>query len=270
MIYNSKIDLFKIKESGQCFRWNIIPTFPNNIGDIKEQYTAFNVPLDNTNVSFKQRNNELMIPEGDLYKTYLDLDYDYSLANEILKESTPNFADVYESLRGIYILNQPFFETCISFIISQNNNIPKIKTTINKICGGKYNPFPNALELLNSLETNDFSLGYRKDYIINFCVGYLNGEFNHFKCLSPYECVKQGREIEFAKSEEVIEELCSVKGIGPKVASCIALFTLNCKDVIPRDVWVKRIEEQFNIKWCKEYAGYQQQMLFYAIRNKLI
>lgn len=267
----SKIDLDKIYNSGQCFRWEKYENIYTSQDKLDIHCNKYMIPLNEESLTLSYDRNELVInPHNKLYETYLDLDFDYSKVNEILQDENPKFAELFHSLMGIFILNQPFFETCISFIISQNNNIPKIKTTIKRICGGDSNRFPNASELLESLNKDNFSLGYRKDYIINFCIDYLNGDFNDLENLSLYECYQINRDVECADTSDIIERLCSIRGIGPKVASCIALFTLGCKDAVPRDVWVKRIEERYNIKWNERYAGYQQQMLFYAIRNHMI
>lgn len=155
-----------IANSGQCFRW-------------VEQDDSYKVPVNND--IFEFNNDNLLTPKEDLY---LDNNCDYNLMKTEIVEYNPELKYLYESVNGMRILNQPFFETCISFIISQNNNIPKIKNSIRKICGGEMNPFPDAEALIKLLEKDSFSLGYRINYIKLFCERYLNGDLDELKKIS--------------------------------------------------------------------------------------
>lgn len=294
----SKLDLNKIANSGQCFRWQhqqhsntyIIPVL-DTVAELKQAAdNRINIMQNNTGNNFTQNMNIF-------WTTYLDANRNYDDMYQNLMSSTQDetLRKAYSFSYGIHILNQPFFETCISFLISQNNNIPRIKNTINKICSvaSKANndknsdtisdnmspyPFPNAEKLLKLVHDDidgKLGLGYRKEYIEQFCKHYLNGEFAVLEKISPlYNVANKTKtcslQMQDTSSSDIIDVLKQYKGIGEKVACCIALFSLGCIDCIPKDVWIKRAEQQYDINWIPEYAGYQQQLIFYAQQCRII
>lgn len=207
-----------------------------------------------------------------IWKQYFDLDRDYSAIKEYLLANDPSLKSAINQMWGIRLLNQDFFETLISFIISQNQQIPRIKRIIAEISGnyGKMldediYTFPDAVTII---EAGDEGLkkcktGFRAPYIIDACRKYINGELNQaMETKNYYECV---------------EELKKIKGVGDKVANCVALFSLGHREAFPVDVWIKRIMEElyfgeertvsdiaeFARGKYGEYGGYAQQYLFY-------
>ena len=147
----------------------------------------------------------------------------------------------------------------MSFIISQNNNIPRIKGCIEKLCG-RFNGFPSAYQILkHDREGLDgLGLGYRQEYI-------LEAAFMYSCCTEEY--------LRSLTYEGAMKFFTSWHGIGPKVANCICLFGLGHKEAFPRDVWIKRIEaEHFGGRFPKEnysgFAGVLQQYIFFYERNK--
>ena len=145
----------------------------------------------------------------------------------------------------------------ISFIISQNNNIPRIRKSIEKICAENNGKFPEWYDLIN-MDLADKGLGYRDKYIRNACYTRAT-TFTDDDLESGYANAKA--------------QLMKIKGIGEKVANCILLFSLHYLDSFPQDVHIKRIlDREYNGKlpdWAKgKYAGLFQQYLFYYTISK--
>lgn len=261
---------------GQCFRWEI---------EDDGSYTgvAFSKAV---NISCKD--NTLVIknitPEEFTcqWKDYLDLDTDYNMIRVRLSNDT-NVKTAMDYGWGIKILNQEIFECLISFIISTQNTIPRIKkivSTLSQMYGNKielsgkpYYAFP-TLDQLSNVTVDDLSslkAGYRASYIVDAVNKIKSGEvdISHLKEM-PYDKAKH--------------ELMKIKGVGPKVADCVLLFSCGKKEAFPIDVWVKRTMQTLYLGYdAKEkeihsfadehfgkYAGVAQQYLFYYAReNKL-
>ncbi len=200
-----------------------------------------------------------------IWKTYFDLERDYVAIisrfkdDEYLKKST-------EEYYGIRVLNQEPWEALCSFIISQNNNIPRIKGIIKRLCenfgedlGGIYS-FPSAekLSTLNAEDLSPLRSGFRAKYIIDAAQKVANGEIDFDKIIESD--ISYGR-----------EELMKIKGVGPKVAECCLLYGCKKSDAFPIDVWVKRImSEMYPDGLCKcayPEIGIAQQYLFHWRRN---
>lgn len=251
-------------ECGQCFRF----TPSGNGYEGIAQGTVFHLEqIDSNTVFFKD------ITREDFEKTarrYFDLDRDYNEANEYLcKDSIIKKA--YESAKGIRIFNQNPFEALISFIISQNNNIPRIRGIIERLCEafgteiskGKYS-FPNADSMRDISEENLSVLraGFRSKYIIDAVGKVLSGEIRPEMLESlPYE--------------DAFNMLLKIRGVGPKVANCVLLFGAGHMEAFPVDVWIGRALKAFYgdgpVPDFGRFGGLAQQYLFvYARENKLI
>ena len=209
--------------------------------------------------------------DPDYFYHYFALDADYSGYFERL-HSFPELARESEAGKGIRLLRQNAVEMIISFIISANNNIPRIKGIIERLCvaAGKSTPdgghaFPTREELL-PLSVADYSAlgaGYRDAYLYS-AVRTVTDEFvSEVKALS---------------ADEARKKLLTVKGIGPKVADCIVLFGLSHWDSFPVDTWMKQAlmtEEldtpakihDFYMARYGELAGLAQQYIFHYARN---
>lgn len=255
---------------GQCFRW-VKEKNGSYTGVAKNK--VINVSSEGENVTF------LNISESEfreVWEDYFDLKRDYETiidvlsGNEVLKESV-------QFGKGIKILRQDFFECLISFIISANNNIPRIQKIINTLSrlygekitfnGMEYYSFPSPESLRNITEKDlePLHAGYRAKYIVKAVNQFLSGEVD-------FERIKTMPE------KEARESLMKISGVGPKVADCILLFAFGRFDVFPTDVWVKRVmgelfgaEEKKACEMGKEmfgeYAGIAQQYLFYKRRS---
>lgn len=221
---------------------------------------------------------EIETDDVDYFYTFFDLDTDYSKIKEELKKD--NFLKSAVNYGyGIRILKNDAYEMIISFIISANNNIKRIKNSINYLCSNfgtyikdkGYYAFP-TLHQLKNVSIEDYKkagLGYRAEYMYE-TVQYLTEDM-----------------IENLKNLNHTEQfnfLVSLKGIGEKVANCILLFGLNCKNVFPVDTWINKVyntltnSNQTNRKFITKeltdrygnLAGYAQQYFFYYFRdNKL-
>ena len=199
---------------------------------------------------------------------YFDFNRDYTeiikaiSSNEVLKKAA-------EYGKGIRVLNQEPWETLCSFIISQNNNIKRIKGIIERLCEnfgddmGGYFTFPTP-EKLAGLSPEDLAVlrsGFRAKYILDAAQKVSNKEIdlNNLKNLSCVDAQK---------------ELMKIKGVGPKVADCALLFSHRHIEAFPKDVWIKRAMEvlfEGNLpKEAEKYAGIvQQYIFFYARETKL-
>lgn len=214
---------------------------------------------------------------------YFDLERDYGEIKKFIVERNPELEEIVRENEGIRLLNQDFFETLLSFIISQNNRIPQIKKVVADISAsrGQYLfsagdhdlysfPAPEALEGVCEAEFRERKTGFRAAYLCDAVSRVLSGELdeNVLKAADIQDCEKM---------------LCNVKGIGSKVANCIMLFSLEKREAFPIDVWMKRILEQMYFKgeeksktelaaFAREkygvYGGYAQQYLFAYAREK--
>ena len=273
-----------IFECGQAFRWYLEDdgsytiVHRNRILNIKRE--GEDIILSNTNRSEFQR----------VWYNYFDLDRDYGKIKKQLSKD-PILEEAIEFGKGIRILNQDPFETTISFIISANNQIPRIKKSIELISkkygeeipiydstspsyktSHKYFSFPKAEVLAKAKEKNleeNCKVGYRAKYIVNTSNMISTGQIELAKLFK-------------LPTEEAQELLMQLPGVGPKVSNCILLFSLNKNDAFPVDVWVKRVMEYFYFKkdtklkdisiYGKEkfgtLGGFAQQYLFYYAREK--
>ena len=275
-------DVGKIFDCGQCFRFDKV----ENSSHQKE----FSGVAFGRFVSFAQDENTLYIygstaEEYELiWKEFLAIEKEYSLIDkEILASYKSEALERAVSYgNGIRILAQDGFETVISFIISQNNNIPRIKKIIESLCqkcgepiyiGEEMKnhlsgcsslcafPTPEAIYALGEQGLFDLKTGFRAKYIYDAVSRIIDGRLN----------------LSLVESEEnidrAIEYLSTVKGIGIKVASCILLFGFAKYDAFPVDVWMKRVGEKYfpeqkelSGKCFGRYAGIAQQYLFYYER----
>lgn len=264
-----------IFECGQAFRWYV---------EEDESYTAIhkgkiiNVKRNGRDIIFLNTN---MADFNDVWYEYFDLGRDYGKIKEELSKD-PILKEVIKFGEGIRILNQEPFETTISFIISANNQIPRIKRSIELITQhyGKsvgsykdkeYFTFPDPETLANvdyeELE-RDSRVGYRAKYIVETSNMIKNKEVD----------LDELYKLPTDKAKEILLKL---PGVGPKVANCILLFSLNKNDAFPVDTWVKRVMESLyfkegaSIKRISQYAeenfgslgGFAQQYLFYYARE---
>lgn len=280
--WNEKIETknFNLKntlECGQCFRWE-------NIDDNK--YIGI---IEDRVIEVKQDGKYLYISSNkkenlkEVVVKYFDLNTDYSKIESEIIGIDNNIFKVVKNTSGLHFVNQPLFETIISYIISANNNIKRISKSVDKIsymCGKKveykgktYYLFPTPEEL-SRLEIKDLEVagtGYRAGYIYTTIRKIINEK-------DVLENIKN------MSTNEARAKLQSYMGIGRKVADCILLFSLKRREVFPVDVWIKRIitslyfDNEVSTKDILEFAdkkfgknaGIVQQHLFMNVRENII
>ena len=264
-VYITGIEEFDLKQTldcGQAFRWE------ETHG--KWQGIAFNKPLvlekdaKGTIILYNTTKEEF----NSIWKDYFDLERDYSkIIEEISNNEILKVASLYG--RGIRVLNQEPWETLCSFIISQNNNIKRIKGIISRLCqsfgeeiNGFYTfPTPQKIAELSLEDLSHLRSGFRAKYILDAAQKVALGEVD----LSKLKDLPIG---------DAREELMKIKGVGPKVADCALLFSHNHIEAFPKDVWIKRaMDVLFDGKLpenAQKYAGIvQQYIFFYARETKL-
>ena len=252
---------YKTFECGQCFRWNAVGEddyVGTACGRTARVYT---------------RGGSAMIDcaPGDLgfWRDYLDMDTDYAAARESVMRGE-YLTECARTGEGIRILRQDKWEALCSFIISQCNNIPRIKGIVERLCGlfgepletpwGVKHAFPDAERVarLEEPELAPLHAGYRAPYIINAARAVASGEID----------------LEAAAAmdgDAARAYLKTLSGVGDKVANCAVLFGLHRLDAFPIDVWIRRALKEhmppdFDPKSLGEYAGLAQQYMFFAER----
>lgn len=239
-------DLYQMYESGQCFRW-----IPMRFGD-------YVIPINGKRIEVICNQQFLMVHDDDAraVKKYFDLKTNYlEIETEVYHTHDKYLIKCYEFGKGIRILRQDLWETLITFIISQNNNISRIKKTVAEICNGSHFPTP---EEFMEMDLSNKGLGYRDKYIKDACKHFTNPKY--VKLLH-------------SKDHEVTRDaLKDILGVGDKVADCVRLFGLRHLEAFPIDTHIKQvIDREYSGKmpdWVQsKYAGVFQQYMFYYETN---
>jgi N-glycosylase/DNA lyase len=265
-------------ECGQCFRWN---------REDDGSYTGvahgkvLNVSKHGEKIVFSN------VDEADfenIWENYFDLTRDYSTIESSLSKIDDNMINAVSYGTGMRILNQDPWETLISFILSANNGVPRIKGIIKKLGeaygreigefrGKMFYSFPTA-ECLADLSVSDIracGTGYRDKYILE-------------SARMVVEDSSLLDKIGIMEIKEARKALLNFPGVGPKVSDCILLFSMGRANAFPIDVWVKRVMEYFyldEINACGNIAGFadehfgelkgfaQQYLFYYARQNNI-
>jgi len=257
MEYFIETDFFNAEMTltgGQAFRWRRIK------GD------CFFGIAGNRRARIKRETSGIMLTAGDndrqFWENYFDINTDYSAIIDCFSQDL-TLRKACEYAHGLRVLKQEPFETLISFIISQNNNIPRITGIIERLCerhgeefAASCYAFPTA-EALAQADLSAIGAGYRARYINDAARKVKSGEID---LTALYEM----------QTEEARQELLKITGVGEKVADCVLLFAYG-KSTFPRDVHIKRVLEQYypsGLPACVAgYEGIAQQYLFEYIRN---
>ena len=245
---------------GQAFRW------------IKKENGSIHGIIENKIIDVEQRDNRIIFRNIEDEETkkliikYFDLERDYKKICEGLC-GDESFKKAFSEYEGIRILKQDSWEALCSFIISQNNNIPRISGIIDRLCrifGERINyedyTFPSyeRLKGITADELTPLRAGFRAKYIADAVEKLNSGEISL-------------EEIEKMPIEEARQELCKIKGVGPKVAECALLYGFGRIEAFPVDVWVKRIMAEMYPDGLPEIfkgnEGIAQQYLFHWRRN---
>lgn len=282
----SHFSVSQIAESGQCFRWLPVAGVASIASIAGVADGAGERPLTGC-YSIVSAGKRAVVCERDddhaftlwcecaadipYWEVYLTVRDDYDSLYAQLDDADSFTHRASQDFPGMRILRQELFETIASFIISQNNNISRIKKSVAEMCGdselvkrgfvtvaesASRPAFPDAEQLSERLDAKGFGLGYRLRYMQQLCDDWTGGEY-----------VLLRDSASTISTPEAISMLTEHLGIGAKVASCIALFALHRLDALPRDVWVKRAEQGHGVKWIDSIAGFQQQLVFEEVRR---
>ena len=257
----TSLDLGETLDCGQSFRWR-------DNGDGSFTGVAYEklvtVSMQNGDLHIKNTTKQDF---EKIWRNYFDLDLDYDSIRSSIGEIHPVLKEASAYAPGIRILRQEPWEALCTFIISQNNNIKRIKGIVDRLCvsfGNKigdtdFYTFPKP-EILAELTPDDLAplrAGFRNKYIIDASRKVASGEVDLEKCRNvPYD--------------EARAELCKIKGVGNKVADCTLLFGMHRIEAFPIDVWMRRAMEKLFPNMTGEdfgeYAGIAQQYIFHYAR----
>ncbi len=262
-------------ESGQSFRWNKIDdayygVVEERILKISQQGTVLHVE------SSTSEDETTFLP---YLRHYLDLGRDVpKLLAEV--DNDPYIHRTIQTLWGMHILNQELWETIASFILSQNNNVSRIRGIIRRLSeryGKKLRiaayedysfPSPHALATATEADLLACGTGYRASYLQDTARAVISGELE----------LTSLKKLSYPEAKQA---LIRRKGIGEKVADCICLFSLGHLAALPIDVWIKRIFEtlylrrrathreirEFAYNYFGDGVGYAQQYLFHYVHE---
>lgn len=288
------IDNFSVAQTfdcGQSFRFKVSKTTEP---DLREIYRADGIAFGKA-ISFIQPSDDSLIitpctlkEYREIWEHYLAFDVDYTVIREEMRKTRPTDSALLRAMevgKGIRILRQAPWETLCTFIISQNNNIPRITSLVAKLCQAAGTaippvttvdgPYPNvqfkkeelfsfpAPEAVKELGIDGiFALktGFRASYIYDAASKLISGETDISSIFK-------------LPTDLAAKKLCTIRGVGPKVAACTLLFGFEKNDAFPIDVWVKRVLAEYYPDGITpqdfgDYAGLAQQYLFYYQRYK--
>ena len=261
VITQTQFHIGQICHSGQCFR---MKQLENGRYSVVAYGKYLEVEQNGDAITFYCEQEEF----DSLWKSYFDLDTDYRIYMEEIDPKDTYLKQAATFGEGIRILRQEPWEMIISFIISQQNNIKRIRKCVETICerygtakisenGVVYYEFPTMeqLSLATEEELRACNLGYRSKYIVKTTKSLLDGEVN----------LEALQKMEF---QEAKKELLKLTGIGVKVAECICLFGLHHMDGFPVDTHINQVLEKqyqggFPFERYQGYAGILQQYIFY-------
>ncbi len=254
------LDLRQTLDCGQSFRWT-----ENADG-------SFNGIAYGRKVKVRLEGDILYIENStcadfeNIWKNYFDLDLDYGKIRDEIKKIHPVLSEAAEYASGIRILRQEPYEALCTFIISQNNNIKRIKGIVQRLCecfgeeiseGAYAFPTPQKMAELTVDSLAPLRAGFRSRYLIDAAQKVSHGEVDLESC----------RTLEYDKARA---ELMKITGVGVKVADCTLLFGMHRVEAFPIDVWMKRAMEKLFPNMCAEdfgeYAGIAQQYIFHYSR----
>ncbi len=255
----SCFDLKNTFDCGQCFRWDENPD-GSYTGIVRGK--SLHIFRKNGTIILEGCTEEDM---NNIWKDYFDLDQSYDSIREEITSLCPALSSAVESINGIRILRQEPWEALCSFIISQNNNIPRIKGIVSRLCENFGTPcnggygFPSA-DTIAGLTADDLAplrSGFRARYIIDAAQKVSSGQVDLEKMRS-------------APIADCRKELMTITGVGAKVAECTLLYGLHRLEAFPIDVWMKKALSTLFSGVSPEslgaYAGVAQQYIFHYSR----
>lgn len=258
------VDSFSMEHiinSGQCFRWKKTATDTYE-GVAKGHHLTIIQHPGEDSALFKCSLAEFK----NLWYDYFDFGRDYQSIKNKVPESDAFLTSAVRFGSGLRILNQDAWECLITFIVSQQNNIPRITGIIDRLCntfgelkekgGIRYRCFPSPQQIIDKYHLlGNIGLGYRDKYVLAAAIKVSDELYN----------LEDLREVDSITCTNRLKEFY---GVGDKVANCISLFGLGHTDAFPIDVWIRRIIDEyyngdFDIAQYSPYSGIIQQYMFY-------
>lgn len=255
------MELDSTLDCGQCFRWSRTPAGWAGV-------------VDGRSVLARMEGDTLLLEgpdetERDFWSRYFALDVDYPALLARYQAGNRRLAACVAENPGIRVLRQPFFETLCTFILSQNNNIPRIRGLVERLCalcgsplenGQHAFPTPEQLAACTEEQLATLRAGWRAGYLADATqkvLGHLPGP----EALTA---------LPLADAQAA---LMTIHGVGPKVADCTLLYGLGRWDAFPLDVWMKRAMAQLFPRGipvcCRGTQGIAQQFIFAYARAHL-
>lgn len=272
------LDLAQTLDCGQCFRWAPEDASGSWVGVVAGRAVR---ARQSTEGALELTGLAGPLPEAEpaFWREYFALDLNYPALLERMSAAHKSLKECIAAAPGIRVLRQPFFEALVTFLISQNNNIPRIKGIVSRLCeglgealpgpGGPYYAFPTPERLAACApeELAYLRAGWRVEYILDAARRVTEGR------LDPEAL----RALPLARAKEILMEC---KGVGPKVADCTLLYGLGRWDAYPIDVWIKRADRALFTARVKDPAAYlnrrtgncagiAQQYIFAWVRTSL-
>ncbi|MCL1846201.1 MAG: DNA-3-methyladenine glycosylase 2 family protein [Defluviitaleaceae bacterium] len=284
-------DLAQTLDCGQAFRWCAPSALwkPGASGDACAQNRELFVGIaQGRRLEISRANGEVILHDVSedefekIWKNYFDIERDYGNLRALFSECSEHLKNAVEFSPGLRLLRQNSWETLVSFILSQNANIPRIKKMVEALCenfgvrqahGGNCGhvaersleamhyfdfPTPEKLAGLSEVDLAPLRLGYRAGYVLDAARRVASGEIDLHAC-------------ENFSSDELCEVLQKIRGVGPKVAECVLLYGFGRVERYPADVWIRRAMSRWFPKGfppeIKNFSGIAQQFLFHYIRT---
>lgn len=200
-----------------------------------------------------------------IWYDYFDFGTDYASIRQQLCQTHKGLGEMAAFAPGIRILRQDSWEALGTFLLSQNNNIPRIKGIVARLCEGYGEPieggytFPSAQQVaqLDEQALRAIGSGFRAKYLLAAARMVASGQIN-------WEALRME---EIGKAREILQ---TIPGVGPKVAECVLLYGLHRLEAFPMDVWMKRAMQQFfptyDAQGFGEYGGIAQQYIYHYSR----
>ena len=271
-LYAKGLSLAQTLDCGQCFRWQMQPD------------GSWTGVVEGQAVRVQEAPGDRLVltglagdaPDEAFWARYFASDLDYPALLERMQAAHKGLACCIGCAPGIRVLRQPFFETLITFLISQNNNIPRIKGIVDRLCRGLGQPLddsgnfytfptPQRLAPLAEEDLAFLRAGWRSGYILDAARRVAGGELAE-------------EQLQALPLDQARAKLMEVKGVGPKVADCTLLYGLGRWEAYPIDVWIRRADQTLFTRRVKNpaaylnrktggYAGIAQQYIFAWARS---
>lgn len=253
LLFQQDFNLSQTLDCGQAFRWKAIS---GGYQGYALNHKLILLQEDEHLFRFCQTTEKDFL---EIWCPYFDLFTDYSFYKNLFS-TDETLQQACNYAWGMRLLRQDPWETVCSFILSQNNNIPRIKGIIERLCQVKgHFPSPQDLRNFSVPEAESLRAGFRWKYLLDAANKITQREIQLDK-------------ISALPLQEARDALQKITGVGPKVAECILLYGFQRLEAFPLDVWIKRVMERFYPKGFPEefrdFAGVAQQYLFHYIRTR--